>query len=546
LIDNFSLTQTIRKSVVPTAGGVVSAQHRVAAEVGAAVLAAGADAVDAAVATSFALGVVEPWMSGIAGGGCMVIWRAREQQARVVNFGMRSPKGLDPAHFPLAAGGVSNDLFGWPLVVDDRNVQGATAVAVPGVVAGMSLAHGEYGRLAWRELVEPAVRLAREGLLCDWYSGLITASNAKALSTDADAAAMFLDEGKWPILGTWTGGAARRLDQSRLAESLAQIAHEGAGALYGGDVGQAMAADVQAKGGFLALADLADYRAEWAEPLRLAHSNGVIWAAPGLTGGPTFGRALESLQSNPHWAGEAGPTRSGSHPDIDAEHYRAIAAALSEAFAARFANMGDHETHSSPGSTTHFCVVDRHGNFCSVTQTLLSIFGSRVVSPSTGVLLNNGIMWFDPVPGRPNSLAPDKRCLANYCPVIGSDSQGRMFALGASGGRKILGAVLQLAMFLSRFGMSLEQAFHQPRIDVSGLPTITVDPHLGPAVRDAVADVMPVVQTRRVVFPYAFACPAGVLREVGMNSGCTEIMSPYGDAAAEGGISGTPEALAHG
>ncbi len=264
MIDNFSLTQTIQKSVVPTAGGVVSAQHRVAAEAGAAVLAAGGDAVDAAVATSFALGVVEPWMSGVAGGGCMVLWRAREQQARVVNFGMRSPKGLDPAQFPLAAGGVSNDLFGWPLVVDDRNVQGATAVAVPGVVAGMSLAHGEYGRLAWRELVEPAVGLARKGLLCDWYSGLITASNAKGLSIDADAAAMFLDEGKWPILGTWTGGAARRLDQSRLAESLEQIAHEGAGSLYGGDVGRAMAADVQAKGGFLSLADLAGYRAEWA------------------------------------------------------------------------------------------------------------------------------------------------------------------------------------------------------------------------------------------------------------------------------------------
>jgi gamma-glutamyltranspeptidase/glutathione hydrolase len=307
-----------------------------------------------------------------------------------------------------------------------------------------------------------------------------------------------------------------------------------------------MAADVQAKGGFLALEDLAEYRAEWAEPLRLEHSNGVVWAAPGLTGGPTFGRALASLQSNPSWAGPAAFSGTGDPPGIDAQHYRAIAAALSEAFAARFANMGDHETQSSPGSTTHFCVVDRQGNFCSVTQTLLSIFGSRVVSPSTGVLLNNGIMWFDPVPGRPNSLAPAKRCLANYCPVIGSDAHGRMFALGASGGRKILGAVLQLAMFLSRFGMSLQQAFHQPRIDVSGLPTITVDPHLGPTVRDAVADVMPVVEARRVVFPYAFACPAGVLREAGMNSGCTEIMSPYGDAAAESGVADPLNVLARG
>jgi len=524
--DNFSSTQTVRKAVVPTAGGVVAAQHRVAAEAGAAVLAAGGDAVDAAVATSFALGVVEPWMSGIAAGGCMVIWRAGEQRARAVNFGMRSPQGLNPAHFPLTGQGVNTDLFGWPSVLEDRNVQGATSVAVPGLVAGMSLAHQSYGRLSWRELVEPAAALARTGLLCDWYSGLVTASNAKALAADPDAAAMFLDEGKWPILGAWTGGPARRLDQTRLAESLSQIAMDGAQALYGGDVGRALAADVQAKGGYLDWRDLNDYRAEWVEPLKLDHPGGVIWAVPGLTGGPTFARALASLEFDRD-------SHSGGSGPVEPAHYQAMAAALRDAFSVRLAQMGDHESGKAPGSTTHFSVVDRHGNICSVTQTLLSIFGSRVVSPSTGVLLNNGIMWFDPVPGKPNSLAPGKRCLANYCPVVGADAQGRMFALGASGGRKILGAVLQLATFLSRFGMSLEEAFHQPRIDVSGSPQIVADPLLGPQVFEALEQVMPVVPSRRLVYPYAFACPAGVLRDRGLNSGCTEIMSPCGDAVAE-------------
>ena len=100
---------------------------------------------------------------------------------------------------------------------------------------------------------------------------------------------------------------------------------------------------------------------------------------------------------------------------------------------------------NAPSCTTHFSVVDRHGNLCSVTQTLLSIFGSRVVSPSTGLLLNNGIMWFDPEPGKPNSLGPGKRCLGNFCPVIGEGGDGRRFALGASGGRKIIGAVLQIS-----------------------------------------------------------------------------------------------------
>jgi len=138
-MDNFSHSQVVRKAVVATRGGVVAAQHRRAAEVGAAVLEAGGDAVDAAVATSFALGVVEPWMSGPAAGGCMVLWRAGEQRARVVDYGMRSPLALDPADYPLTGDGRVADLFPWPAVVDDRNVQGASAVAVPGVVAGTIL-----------------------------------------------------------------------------------------------------------------------------------------------------------------------------------------------------------------------------------------------------------------------------------------------------------------------------------------------------------------------------------------------------------------------
>jgi gamma-glutamyltranspeptidase / glutathione hydrolase len=194
--------------------------------------------------------------------------------------------------------------------------------------------------------------------------------------------------------------------------------------------------------------------------------------------------------------------------------------------------MGDHESPKSPPCTTHFSVVDRHGNMCAVTQTLLSIFGSRVVSPSTGLLLNNGIMWFDPEPGKPNSLAPDKRVLANYCPVVGVGADGRQFAIGASGGRKILGAVMQLSSFLLDHRMSLAQAFHQPRIDVSGGGLVTADQALGPEILAALAQVLPVVPARRMVFPYLFACPAGVMREGGKNMGCTEIMSPWGDSVA--------------
>src|SRR5438034_9007088 len=164
LNDNFSSTQVVRKRGIPTRAGVVAAQHKRAAEVGAAILEAGGDAIDAAVATSFALGVVEPWMSGITAGSCMVLWRASEQKAYAIDYGMRSPAALDPADFPIV-GGRDPELFAWPRVKDDRNVQGATAVAVPGVVAGMALAHERFGKLAWRGLVAPPVRRAAEGMI---------------------------------------------------------------------------------------------------------------------------------------------------------------------------------------------------------------------------------------------------------------------------------------------------------------------------------------------------------------------------------------------
>jgi gamma-glutamyltranspeptidase/glutathione hydrolase len=509
-LDNFSNSQVIRKSVVATRGGAVAAQHRRAAEVGAAVLEAGGDAVDAAVATSFAIGVVEPWMSGLAAGGCMQIWRADEARAHTVDYGMRSPLGLDPADYPLAQGGKAQDLFAWPLVKDDRNVQGASAVAVPGVVAGMELAHKRFGRVAWRELVAPAVELARQGMLLDWYAGLMIASNARVLARDRDAAAMFLEDGQWPPLVSWNQITDRHLDQRKLSRTLEIISREGPKALYGGDVGRALAKDVKEKGGSLALEDLSGYRAHMVEALEVPYRRGRVFAAPGMTGGPTFKNALQVL------------SRSEKPAYVD------YAKALEAAWRQRLQTMGDKE-----GCTTHFSVVDRAGNLCAVTQTLLSVFGSRVVSPSTGIPLNNGIMWFDPEPGKPNSLAPGKRCLGNYCPVVGETPEGARFALGASGGRKILGTVLQMASFLIDDGASLEEAFHRPRIDMSGEGRVIADRALPPDVIKQLGEFMPTTTARRGIFPYAFAVPAGVLRSRGLNMGCTEIMSPWGDAVAE-------------
>lgn len=523
MIDNFSNSQIVRKKVVATRGGVVAAQHRRAAEAGAAVLEAGGDAVDAAVATSFAIGVVEPWMSGPAAGGAMVAWRADEARAYCVDYGMRSPLALDPSDYPLSGKGRNADLFPWAAVVDDRNVQGASAVAVPGVVAGMGLAHARFGRLPWRELLQPAVELAEEGLLVDWYSGLLMASAARELARDRDAAAMFLVDGQWPILGQWTALTEQHLDQRAHARTLRAIADGGAQAFYTGDVARALAADVRAKGGCLSERDLASYRAHLVDALAVPYRDATVFVAPGMTGGPTLARCLRILSDN---LAPGGPLPG---PD----DYVAYASALDAAYQSRLGEMGDHEAPHAPACTTHFSIVDRHGNLCAATQTLLSMFGSRVVSPSTGIVLNNGIMWFDPEPGRPNSLGADKRCLANFCPIVGEIADGRRVALGASGGRKIIGTVLQIASFMIDHGQSLEEAFHQPRIDMSGGPQVIADVALDREILDALSARFPTVTARRTCFPYAFAVPAAVLRDGDRNMGCTEIMSPWGDAVAE-------------
>ncbi len=523
MISSLSTSQTIRKTVIETEFGVVAAQHSRAARVGAQVLAAGGDAVDAATAVSFAIGVVEPWMSGPAGGGAMMLWRADEAKAYALNYGMRSPKGLNPADYPLSGAGVAGDLFPWEQVVDDRNVQGATAIAVPGLVDGVGQAHDRFGRMPWRDLLQPAVDLAREGLHVDWYAALIIASTTRELAKDPDAAALFLEDGQWPTIAGWTSLSDKRLDMSAMAASLAELADKGARELYDGDLGATLAADVQAKGGSLSHADLRAYHARFDTPLDFAHGAGRFHVMPGLTAGPTFRDAFAHLA-------QAG--LSGDRPGAAA--YSAYAAALKSGYARRLSGMGDDgESTEAPGCTTHFSVVDRQGNMVAQTQTLLSIFGSRVVSPGTGFLMNNGIMWFDPVQGRPNSLGPDKACLMNVCPVIGERGDGARFAFGASGGRKIVGAVAQLSSFVADFGMDIEAAFHQPRIDVSGGDAVVADDSLPSEVIAALSADHPVTTTRRTAFPYAFACPAGVMRRNDRNTGCTEIMSPWGDAIAE-------------
>jgi gamma-glutamyltranspeptidase/glutathione hydrolase len=190
--------------------------------------------------------------------------------------------------------------------------------------------------------------------------------------------------------------------------------------------------------------------------------------------------------------------------------------------------------HLAPACTTHFSVVDRDGNMAAVTQTLLSTFGSKFVPPQTGITMNNGVMWFDPTPGGPNSLAPGKRCLTNYNPVLAQTADGRRLAVGASGGRRILPAVMQMLSFVMDYGMDLDAAIHQPRIDASEGAVVIGDMRLPAQTRDQLRARFDYEEARIQTLPMKFACPSIVLRQGETNSGATEIFQPWGDAVAEG------------
>jgi len=225
--------------------------------------------------------------------------------------------------------------------------------------------------------------------------------------------------------------------------------------------------------------------------------------------------------------------RPGRHPDGEA--YAAYAEALLQAYGERLETLGDADETSDPSCTTHMSVIDREGNMVALTQTLLSIFGSKVMLPRTGMMMNNGIMWFDPRPGRPNSIAPAKRPLSNMCPAIAVREDGFRLAVGASGGRRIMPAVLQLISFVADYGMDLERAFHQPRIDVSGSDLVSVDRAMAPEAAAVIERRFDKV--RRVqhgVYPALFACPnaVGGIAGAGRQSGAAFVMSPWAKVAA--------------
>jgi gamma-glutamyltranspeptidase / glutathione hydrolase len=514
-MDHVTQNWRVEKPVAVSDHGIVVSQYGTAAAIGADMLRAGGNAVDAAIATAFALAAIEPWNSGLGGIGYMIVQRPGATP-EVIDFGAVSPRKLDPAAFPVT-GKDGAELFAWPQVEDDRNIRGPLSIAVPGAVDGYGLALERFGSLPLGQIVEPAIALAQAGLPVDWFVSLKILAVAEDLRRYPESRRIWLTGDVPPI--HLVGTPNPRVKLGVLADTLRQIAIAGRRDLYEGRLAHALAHDIGAAGGVLSADDLAQYRARIVAPTSFTYRGTAVAGAPALTAGPTLRDVLGGLERE----------RPGARPD--AAFFVALAQALEAAYDRRLRAMGDVERLDA--STTHVSAVDRDGMMVALTTTLLSSFGSRYVSPSTGILLNNGIMWFDPRAGRPNSIGPGKRPLCNMCPVILARDGRPWLAAGASGGRRILAAVAQLLSFVVDFGFDAAAAAHHPRIDVSGTGRIGVDRRLAPEIVAALRRSGTVEAIEHLAYPINFACPNMIVRrDDGRWEGVSDVMSPSSGAAA--------------
>lgn len=492
----------IRKPVVSSDLGVVVSHHPAASAVGARVLREGGNAIDAAIATSFAITVLEPWMSGIGGGGYMTIYSASDKRVRTIHFGMRSPKSLDPADYVLDESGEGGDLFAWPKVKGDINVNGWKAIGTPGHLAGIDLAHKTFGTKPWDDLIAPSIDLAAKGLPVGWHTTLRITTAMSELKKDPTAESIYLKNGVPPA--GLPGLPMPYTDLGALADTLRTIADEGIGTFYDGALARSIADDIAAAGGDLSLEDLRSYKAEEKVPLSFDYGNGVINTVGGQTAGPTLKDTMSSLTE-----------LSGDASGPVARDVAAWASALRDAYKKRFETLGDVDDSADPACTTNLVASDSEGNLVVITQTLLSIFGAKVVLPSSGILMNNAMMWFDPRPDRPNSIAPDKRPLSNMAPTIVTHKDGNpWFGLGASGGRRIYPCLMQLMSYRMDFGFNLEEMIHAPRIDVCGSDYVGVNPRFSSEVFQALAEVLPVLRQEQAVYPGGYAIPSAIELEM--------------------------------
>ena len=551
----------------------VGAQHMVAAKHPAAVKAAlnilerGGNAVDAAVTAAFAVGVLEPWMSGVGGGGFMTIQMASGERA-VVDYFARAPIAAGVELYQLTPEfGASR--VGFSGVVDDANAYGALSVATPGMVRGMALALERFGTRPLAETLAPAIQFAEEGLPVDWYQGMLIASQKPVLRRDDETARIFLSNGLPPA--PLFGRSSPRLKQPDLARTLRRIADQGADGFYRGEIAQRIVAHLRALGGILTEEDFAEYQPTLVDPLVLGYRDVDLVLLPFQAGGTHVGEAFAILNgfdlpasghntaASLHLIAEASRRATADRvayvgdPDFVSVDWARLTSA--DYAAERRAEIDPHHASqpsagtgiargeavevgaaafADEGCTTHLSVVDRDGNMVSVTQTLTLIFGSVVTVPGTGVLLNDSMNLFDRRPGGPNAVGPRKRPASNMAHVIAVRDGVPVLAVGAPGGRRILDTCLQMTLDVVDFDLDIQAACAAPLIDCSSTSEVLADDRLPSATLRGLRERGHVVNEVPVSFsPRQFASPTGVTvdAETGLRYGGAD---PFGIGIAAG------------
>ncbi|MEZ4665979.1 MAG: gamma-glutamyltransferase [Thermomicrobiales bacterium] len=529
--------------------GMVAAKTPLAAQFGAKVLENGGNAVDAAVVTAAVAGVVEPWMNGFGGGGFLVRHDSKSGESSVVSYPMVAPLSATPDMFPLSGGKPDAELFGWPGVVGAANIIGARSVCVPGTPAGLALALQRYGTYSFAEALNPAIDLARHGIPVSWHTSMEIARDLANLRKFEATEALLCPNGIVP----WSTSQDNPtlLKQEELAATLESIARDGARSFYEGQIAQQVVSHLNGLGANLSLDDFGRYQATIEDALIGTYNGHQVVTTNNGTGGPTLAESLGlldgfDLSQVPRNSVEALHICAQAFAIAFADRFAYLAdpnfvdvpiqALLSDAYLdARCEDMkqdrignlragtkdqlgvahgleGSMPDYSSGGSTTHLSVIDKDGVAVSLTQTLLSLWGSRVTVPGTGLIMNNGMMWFDPEPGRPNSIAGGKKPLSNMSPAILVRNGEAVAALGASGGRRIMNCIAQIAMNMLDHELPMQEAVTSPRIDRS-TPTLFASSRLPKATVDGLTSLGHRVSVRdETLFFGDFASPACVER----------------------------------
>ncbi|GBQ94141.1 gamma-glutamyltransferase [Acetobacter nitrogenifigens DSM 23921 = NBRC 105050] len=474
---------TCDKTPVVGKKGVVVANHPMGAAAGAEMLAAGGNAFDAAAATLLALTVVEPMMVGVMGGGLSHLRLASGEHIVIDALSFAAASMTPEIYEPLEDEGPR-----YMDAVGRRNLVGPTAVAVPGNLLGWHAMQTRFGKLPFADVVAPAIRLAKSGFQVTHYlSGAIN-ENGGDLLVDPVMRSLFLPDGRALPVGS-------RLRQPVYGEALELIAAEGASALHGGALGEALVRRIASGDdpGWLTEADLRDYRTVDRAPI-VGRYRGfdIVGPPPPASSGVHVAQMLNMLEEFDVAAMGFGSVESlrvlteiikiafedrrrfsGDPAFVDVPVARLTAKDYARDCVARLHDAGgalaDIPAYGRESAdTTHVTVADGEGNVVAATHTINGLFGARFMDPETGIIPNNYMSNFDPHPGHALSIQPGKRVPTSMAPMMVLRDGAPRFALGMPGGLRIFPSVFQAIVNLLDHGMSLQEAVEAPRLWTQG------------------------------------------------------------------------------